>query len=254
MIEYQHGQFAIIERICDGPRNMVYMAQHVDSRETVAIKAFTSPSGPQRFKREVDMFRRLGSHPNIVKCLGIIPSHMMMVLEYLPEGLNTMKGVLTRSRCKRLMKEISLAVAHCHRSGIIHRDIKRENVMIDSQGHAKLIDFELACFTSDLPQVIICGTPYCVAPEMLTAKRRGESYDHRIDIWSMGVLFHEMMCHTNPFKPEDDPESNILEPYCPYSPVREFPDGLIDLLVKMLDFDPSTRISLCDVCQHPWFH
>ena len=93
------------------------------------------------------------------------------------------------------MHQIISAISHCHALGVIHRDIKADNVMIDKRGTVKLLDFGLSKNQKKVFDNEICGTPYYMAPEMIL----GESYTSQIDVWSLGVLLYYSVSGHLPF-------------------------------------------------------
>lgn len=93
------------------------------------------------------------------------------------------------------MEQIIKAIAHCHALGVIHRDIKAENVMINDQGQVKLLDFGLSKNAKSVKDREICGTPYYMAPEMIM----GDPYDGKVDVWSLGVMLYYTVSGHLPF-------------------------------------------------------
>lgn len=147
------------------------------------------------------------------------------------------------------------AVAYCHRLGIAHRDIKPENVLFDSRDRLKLADFGSAEWFGGNEMMMmsgIVGTPYYVAPEILS----GEEYDHKVDVWSCGVILYIMLSGVPPFYGDSPVETfdKVLRGNLRF-PTRIFrsvsPEAK-DLLRKMLCKDPSRRLSADQVLRHPW--
>jgi serine/threonine protein kinase len=93
------------------------------------------------------------------------------------------------------MEQIIKAIAHCHAQGVIHRDIKAENIMINDQGQVKLLDFGLSKNSEVCKDREICGTPYYMAPEMIL----GDPYDTKVDVWSLGVMLYYTVSGHLPF-------------------------------------------------------
>ena len=93
------------------------------------------------------------------------------------------------------MEQIIKAIAHCHAQGVIHRDIKAENIMINDQGQVKLLDFGLSKNSKVCKDREICGTPYYMAPEMIL----GDPYDTKVDVWSLGVMLYYTVSVHLPF-------------------------------------------------------
>ncbi|CAO3678116.1 unnamed protein product [Umbelopsis ramanniana] len=151
---------------------------------------------------------------------------------------------MTRAEIQHIFRQIVDAVAHLHRHNIVHRDIKDENVIVDSTGHVQLIDFGSAAYLKPEQKFdTFAGTlDYC-APEVL----RGNTYTGPPqDIWSLGILLYTLIYKENPFYNIDEIMSRDLR--IPYT----LDDGSIDLIKHMLDRDVDSRLTIEDVVQHRW--
>jgi serine/threonine protein kinase len=180
---------------------------------------------------------------------------------------------MTRAEIQHIFGQIVDAVAHLHRHNIVHRDIKDENVIVDSTGHVQLIDFGSAAYLKAEQKFdTFAGTlDYC-APEVL----RGNTYTGPPqDVWSLGILLYTLIYKENPFYNIDEIMSRDLRiPYTlddgeytarkklirirllkmmdakPTSPIV----GSIDLIKHMLDRDVDSRLTIEDVVQHRWLN
>ena len=154
------------------------------------------------------------------------------------------------------------SVAHCHQNNIVHRDVKLENFLVDTtedgQILIKLADFGLACeFDEEQPLTTKCGSLLSVAPEMLVKK----SYCHKVDVWGLGVILHELLSTKLPFYHDDENvyKNNIVKQrlVIPDTNDEDWDDVSAeakDLIKKLLDKNPVTRLSAVDAMSHPWFN
>jgi serine/threonine protein kinase len=155
-------------------------------------------------------------------------------------------------RARFYAAEILLALNHLHQNGIIYRDLKPENVLLDSEGHIRLTDFglsKLGIVGKDTTSTF-CGTPEYLAPEIIV----GEGHNRAVDLWSYGVLLYEMLSGVNPFKngmSRVEKLSKITEHDVPM--LACFSTEATDLLRKLLDRNPNTRITASEVQKHPFF-
>ena len=203
--------YRIIRRICQGGMATVYLAEQESVGREVALKILSpallqDPNFSQRFLREARFVARL-VHPNIVSLfdLGEHEGELYIAMEYLP-------GTTLRERIRqgmdlpealRVLRQVASALACSHREGIIHRDVKPDNVLFRSDGTAVLTDFGIATVRDNgmtMTQMgLAVGTPNYMSPE----QAQGRKVDHRADIYSLGVLLHEMLTGAVPFTGED---------------------------------------------------
>jgi serine/threonine protein kinase/predicted ATPase len=250
------NRFRLKEVIGRGSMGVVYRALDETSGDQVAIKhlrpfvSVESTHTLERFIREGEVLRRL-DHPNIVVLLETIQEadDYFLVMEYVDGGsLSNLLKQTPQLPIRRIL-EIGLdvvdALIRAHRLDIIHRDVKPGNVLLTKSGVARLTDFGTAHIaqTSRLTETgMILGTYAYMSPEAC----RGEEVDGRTDIWSLGVMFFEMLTGRLPFN-----ESNLMqlslaimtEPVPDLQALRpDAPVGLVDLIYRLLAKDRHQRI------------
>jgi len=168
----------------------------------------------------------------------------------------------SEAECARLIKQISSAVTYLHSKGVIHRDLKLENFLFQderSDSELKMIDFGLSKhFNQGELQTEKVGTPYTVAPECI----RGEGYDEKCDVWSIGVICYLLLCGETPFggdSADDDlyqVRQNITSGNVPFDPDLwgNVSEEAIDFIKTLLVLDPERRPSALEAQNHPWIH
>jgi serine/threonine protein kinase/tetratricopeptide (TPR) repeat protein len=202
------GRYQIVERLGQGGMGVVYRAYDPQIERTVAIKVISTqlvdqPEHRERFFREARAAGRL-AHRNIITIfdLGEDNGQPYIAMEYV-EGqsldVRLRKGEpLTLPQKVAILVEICDALAFAHRAGIVHRDMKPGNVMLTRSGGLRILDFGLArLVTSELTRSnIVVGTMNYMAPEQI----RAEPVDHRVDVFSTGVLFYELLSGRKAFE------------------------------------------------------
>lgn len=181
-----------------GGMGVVFRALRLDDELEVALK-IGSTELFERLQREADTLQQL-DHPHILRMLdsGLTPDGRCFIVTPLMQGGDLAKrlqqGPLPEKEALRLFRQVLDAVAYAHSKGVVHRDIKPANLLLNEAGHIVVADFSLA--KPGEPEIALTqttdvfGTPYYIAPEV----RRGSAkVDHRADIFSLGVLLHEML-------------------------------------------------------------
>ncbi|GAB2299400.1 CBL-interacting protein kinase 2 [Dionaea muscipula] len=240
----------------------VYYARDIKNGQSVAIKVIDKEKVlkaglDEQVKREISAMR-LVNHPNVLQLYDVMASKtkIYIILEFAKGGELFSKvaiGRLKEDIARWVFQQLISAVDFCHRSGVYHRDLKLENLLLDENGHLKVSDFGLSalaeCKRSDELLHTICGTPAYVAPEVI--KRKG--YDGaKADIWSCGVILYASLSGHLPFL-----DANLMEMYkkirnAKYKCPNWFPPEVRKLLSKILDPNPETRISISKIMENSW--
>jgi formylglycine-generating enzyme required for sulfatase activity/tRNA A-37 threonylcarbamoyl transferase component Bud32 len=248
--------YAVEGRLGAGGFAVVYLVRDVHLKRKLAVKVLspdviTSHSVLERFRREAETVAQL-SHPHIVKLhfIGQKDDLVYLVMEMIDGGSLaerlTREGQLPIEDAARMFSEIASALAHAHKRGVIHRDIKPQNVLLDSEsGRALVTDFGIARTAeggSLTATGMVVGTPAYLSPEQVT----GEPSDHRADIYALGVMMYEMLSGQPPFTGAT-PTAVLMKrlggPPAPLRSIRpEIPAPLEELVDACLATDPNERL------------
>lgn len=241
---------------------IVKSAVHIPTKETVAIKIIPkslireNPQLIMQLNREVQALTQC-DHPFIVKFFDFFEDKhfFYIVQEYvnhgtLLESVNA-RGHLTEKQCRKYFCQILSAICYLHNKNILHRDLKAENILLDSGDNIRLVDFGL-CKTfeqnEDKYTSTLCGSFTYAAPEII----QGKKYSLSADVWALGVLLYAISNCQLPWEDENNKKlcQKIMytEPNYPSS----FSPSLIDLLSKMLKKNPEERITIKEIQCHPW--
>ncbi|XP_062166077.1 CBL-interacting protein kinase 2-like [Alnus glutinosa] len=241
----------------------VYYARNLKTGMGVAIKVIDKEKilkvgMIEQIKREISVMR-LVRHPHVVELYEVMASKtkIYFVIEYAKGGelfSKVAKGKLKEDVARRYFQQLISAVDYCHSRGVYHRDLKPENLLLDENGNLKVSDFGLSalaeCKRQDGLLHTTCGTPAYVAPEVINRK----GYDgSKADIWSCGVVLFVLLAGYLPFH-----DSNLMEMYRKIGKGEfKFPNWfgpeVRRLLSKILDSNPSTRISMTKIMDNSWF-
>lgn len=254
--------YFFLDLIGKGAFGKVYSGVQKISNRLVAIKClekiyFQSDQCREKVANEISIMQSLQSHPNVIQLLEVFEneSTVFMVLEYASTGdlLKYIRGKqqLPLDTIRRILVQLVLALQHIHSRGVLHRDVKLDNILLNDQLDCKICDFGVSRFMT--PQELIfekCGTPAYLAPEVLQEK--GYS-GFKADIWSLGVLTFYLVTGQMPFKAQNVEELKqfILHNELDFSSDKM--DSVSrDLFQKMLNKDPEQRIALGDILKHPF--
>ncbi|KAF0715218.1 hypothetical protein AaE_011376, partial [Aphanomyces astaci] len=153
--------------------------------------------------------------------------------------------------------ELIAALGHLHSKGIVYRDLKPENVLLDANGHIRITDFGLAkCHVAALDGArTFCGTPEYLAPEMLLARKKKAAYGFAVDWWSLGTLLYEMLTGWPPFFDKDVQRmcDNILHQPLTFPARFGLASSTKSLIRGLLERDPAARLSEASLRSHPFF-
>lgn len=245
------GQYEILEEIGRGGMATVYRARQLSINRVVAVKvlppALLHDSGFfERFEREVDVVAHL-EHPHILPIYdyGKAESLPYIAMRYLAGGSLAQlvrRGLPKLEDLDRPFTQVAQALDYAHQQGIIHRDIKPGNVMLDENGNAYLSDFGIArVLGSNLTGSAIIGTPAYMSPE----QAHGLPLDARSDIYSLGIVMFELITGREPYQAETPMAlllKHINEPIPPVSQFRQgVTAGVEQVIARATAKDPNAR-------------
>jgi serine/threonine protein kinase len=246
------GRFQLRERLGDGGFGQVFLAFDPRLDRDVALKVLKEPNPSERvmerFFREARSAARL-DHPNIVAVhdAGFEGGRCWVAYHYVsgrPLSWYRDQHRLDPPTAARILRELADAVDHAHRQGVLHRDIKPANVLIDDHGRPRLIDFGLAR-RSDLESSLthdgaVVGTPAYMSPEQALGFSR--QVDERSDVFSLGVIFFEVLSGRRPYPSATQGEGTQVDPQSPAGPGAIPPPSVRAL-------NPEVPIALDRICR-----
>ena len=253
----------VFERVIGiGNSGRVYLVIHRKSKQVYALKAMEKlkirhAKQVQHTKNELDILKSL-HHPFCTKFVGAYQDNIWLYIlqEYLPGGefFSYLQDhpSLSEKDCQFYAANVLLALEHIHHHSMIYRDLKPENLLLDTEGFIKIADFGFAKkMKAGLRTFTICGTPAYQAPEIISRKGTGKE----ADIWSLGILIYEMQFGETPFESADaDPmQTYKLAGSGRFTVPKSASLELKDLLYKILTVDPLKRPTLQNIKEHKWF-
>jgi len=277
------GSFGIVHLVKSKTTNQLYVMKKMSKRE------IESSDMVEQIHTEIRIHKSL-DHPNVVKVIDSFEDqkYLYVILEYMFKGdaydmlhVENKYEMFEENAAKPFVRDIASALCYIHEKGIVHRDMKLENLLVDEFGTIKLADFGWAVDTTSLPTLevpapqpptklkgkitkkdrdrekmedemtILCGTTEYMPPEML----QGQKYSFGVDVWAAGIVMFELLTGDIPFNKRFRKDKKLFKRQILSAPIK-YPDHMsaeaVDLLKKMLERDPTKRISAREVLTHSW--
>ena len=257
------GRFNVLEELGSGSQGVVYKAEQLGTKRIVALKiiregAFASGVERRRFENEIQLASQL-KHPNIVAIFecGRDRGRDFFAMEYVegvPLDVYLTSRTLTVDETIRILLQVCDGVNYAHQHGVIHRDLKPTNVIVDSQGRAHILDFGLAKRIVDeesIPEAHVtqagafAGTWHYASPEQV--RRDAGLVDVRSDVYALGVISYEALTDTYPYPIDGESKSRIAQHILETTPLRpstlrgDIDDDLDTIMLRTLQKDPDRR-------------
>jgi len=250
--------FEIGNRLGRGKFGKVYLARKRGDKYICALKVLwkkqlRKQNVEHQLRREIEIMANL-RHPNILRLYGYFhdEERVFLILEYAAGGelFNVLrdKGKFSEEDTAKYIKDLASALNYCHSKHIIHRDIKPENLLLDHNGSIKLSDFGWSVHAPGKRRHTMCGTLDYLPPEMVSR----EAHDPTVDIWALGVLMYEFLTGMPPFEAQGQDATfrrikkvDLSFPFFVSAEAK-------DLITKLLQKDPTQRMPLSLVPEHPF--
>ena len=247
-------RYQIIEELGKGGMGRVYKALDKEINEKIALKLIkpdiaSDKKTIERFRNELKVTRKIG-HKNVGRMydLNKEKGNYFITMEYISgqdlKGLIRQTGQLTVGKAVSIAKQICDGLSEAHNLGVVHRDLKPNNIMIDEGGNARIMDFGIARAVKGKSLTgsgVVIGTPQYMSPEQV----EGQETDVRSDIYSLGIILYEMLTARVPFEGDTPLTVGVKQktesPREPRDFNERIPDGLNQLILKCLEKDKEYR-------------
>jgi serine/threonine-protein kinase len=244
-------RYRVLAELGRGGMGVVYRARDLVLDEEIALKVLlrqftTNPEDLERFKGEIKTARRI-THPNVIRIhdFGVIGRDAFISMEMLAGGdlkSRVDAGALPLGEALRVCRGLCAGLQAAHDQGVIHRDLKPQNILFDRQGTPKLSDFGIARLADTTSNTIgFIGTPFYMAPEVA----RGAKADFRSDVYALGVVFYQMVTGRLPFYADSLVGIAMMHanepPPSPRSLRPDLPPALEAVVLRALEKDPERR-------------
>jgi eukaryotic-like serine/threonine-protein kinase len=253
------GKYKVLERLGSGGMGSVYLCEHKHMRRRVAVKVLptakaSDPSCLERFYREAKAIAAL-DHPNIVHAYDIDQDENLhfIVMEFVDgaslQDIVRQSGPMTPVRAAHYIRQAALGLGHAYERGLIHRDIKPGNLLVDRSGTVKVLDMGLARFFNDEEDILtkkyddsVLGTADYLAPEQAVDSHE---VDVRADIYSLGATFYFLLTGRTPFGDGTVAQKLLWHQSRQPKPVTtlrpDLPQEIGDIVKRMMDKEPDKR-------------
>jgi tetratricopeptide (TPR) repeat protein len=250
------GRYEILALLGQGGMGAVYKARDTDLDRIVALKLIRPELASnteilRRFKQELILARQV-THKNVIRIfdLGQADGIRFITMDFVEgqdlRALLHEKGKLAPDQAARIMLQICRALEAAHAEGVIHRDLKPQNIMLDANGRVYVMDFGIArsAYLPGMTQTgALIGTPEYMSPE----QGRGEKLTERSDLFSLGIIFYELLTGKSPYH-SDTPLATLWKRMTekatpPVVVDPTLPQALSDIVVKALEIEPKNRFA-----------
>ena len=254
------NRYKLEERLGSGGMSIVYRAHDLMLERTVAIKLLRKdysnhPQFRQQFRQEAKAAASL-SHPNIVTVhdFGLDSDQLFIIMEYVPgndlKSLLREKGKIDLAESVDLMIQACAGIGYAHRAGLVHCDIKPQNMLVTPDMRLKVVDFgiarALASISPEEKTEIVWGSPHYFSPEQAA----GNAPSPASDVYSLGIVLYEMLTGELPFKGETPEKlADQHRQFLPPSPRKinpQIPGSLEQIILKILSKEPAARYRTAD--------
>jgi calcium-dependent protein kinase len=258
--------YIIEKKLGEGSYGAVFRVKNKDTKQLRAMKKIVAkstrdPNKEKEIVNEIEMLKSL-DHPNILKVFEFYNTKEgYYIITELCQGGELFQrivdnGYFSEEHAAYIMYQLLASVFYCHNLNIIHRDLKPENILIESEENGflniKVIDFGTAkIFDKNKSEKKVIGSAYYIAPEVFQQK-----YNEKCDVWSCGVIMYILLCGKPPFYGDDDEivKKISIGTYDIRSDIwTKISSSAIELIKKMLDMNPMSRISAQKALNDKWF-
>ena len=266
------NEYSIIYEMNKNKNSSIYLLKCKISKEFRVLKVYKKQKKEATKYLSEELHLKL-NHPNIIRIYDMMETknYILILMEYLDDDLFEIiqryyetNEYLSECRISKYIEQIVFGLKYCKdKFGIMHRDIKAENILLDIDDNIKIIDFEYA--TNEKNSIDICGTIEYMAPELIKPIDYLIGYDYKIDVWSLGILTYELLYNILPFqiskkeikkkemlKTLDDYIYIVNFTELKFPEIRKISNKAKDFLQQLLKMNPKERLTYEEILKHPF--